>query len=205
MDAMDPLADEAPRAKRRLRRQLIAARVQLGEEGRAVQARAIASALLRWTPLADLSPGRTTAAYVGVGAEPATSALVETLDRRGLRVLLPVWRPGSAELDWAVYSGAEDLIGTRAGLLEPQGHGLGADAIASAAVILVPALAVDRAGNRLGRGAGAYDAALRLAAPDATTCALLYTGELLRELPLEPHDQKVSAVALPGGVLDLGH
>jgi 5-formyltetrahydrofolate cyclo-ligase len=204
MDTMDAPAGGAPMAKARLRRRLVAAREGLGSDGRGAQALAIADALVRWAPLADLQAGSTAAAYVGAGSEPSTSALLATLEGRGLRVLLPLWRHGTAELDWALYTGADDLANARAGLLEPQGDALGPDAIASATVILLPALAVDRAGNRLGRGAGAYDAALRRAAPDATTCALLYTGELLDELPVEPHDRRVSAAALPDGVHDLG-
>ena len=202
MDAMDAPVDGAPMAKARLRRRLITAREEISKDGRAAQAQAIADALLRWAPIRDLPPGSTTAAYVGVGTEPATSTLLASLDRQGQRVLLPIWRQGTAELDWALYSGAEDLAQARAGLLEPRGDPRGADAIAGAAVILVPALAVDRAGNRLGRGAGAYDAALRRVGPDARTCALLYTGELVDKLPVEPHDRAVSAVALPGGVLE---
>ena len=204
VDKMDAPADGAAMAKARLRRRLIAAREEMAADRRASQAQAITDAVLRWPPLRDLPTGSTTGAYVAVGTEPATSPLLDTLDRRGLRVLLPIWRHGSAELDWAHYTGQEDLTRVRTGLLEPRSEALGADALAEAAVILVPALAVDHSGNRLGRGAGAYDAALRRASPDARTCALLYTGELVSELPVEPHDRPVSAVALPGGVLELG-
>ncbi len=203
MDPSDVPADGAPMAKARLRRRLIAAREEIGEDGRAAQAQAITDAILRWAPVRDLPPGSTAAAYVGVGSEPSTSTLLAALDRNGLRVLLPIWRPNAADLDWALYTGPQDLARVRAGLLEPSGDALGADALAGATVILVPALAVDRAGNRLGRGAGAYDAALLRAGPDAITCALLYTGELMSELPAEPHDRPVSAVALPEGVLEL--
>jgi 5-formyltetrahydrofolate cyclo-ligase len=106
-------------------------------------------------------------------------------------------------MDWALYTGLGDLSEAAAGLLEPRGDALGAGAIAEATVIVVPALAVDRTGNRLGRGAGAYDVALRRAAPHARTVALLYTDELVDVLPVEPHDRPVSAVAMPGGVVEL--
>lgn len=202
---MDATAAGVPMAKARLRRRLLAARDEIGEDGRAAQAQAIAAALLHWAPVRDLPAGSTTTAYVGMGTEPSTQDLVAYLHGQGLQVLLPIWRHGTAELDWALYTGQEGLAPARTGLLEPRPDAaLGVDAIARAAVILVPALAVDRAGNRLGRGAGAYDAALRFAAPETRTCALLYTGELVGELPVEPHDRPVSAVALPGGVVQLG-
>jgi 5-formyltetrahydrofolate cyclo-ligase len=61
--------------------------------------------------------------------------------------------------------------------------------------VLVPALAVDRHGNRLGRGGGSYDRALARAT--GLTVAVLYDGELVDLLPVEPHDVPVNAVVTP--------
>jgi 5-formyltetrahydrofolate cyclo-ligase len=68
-------------------------------------------------------------------------------------------------------------------------------------VLFVPALAVDRRGNRLGRGGGSYDRALSRVPRRALVVALLYDGELVDELPTEPHDRPVNAVVTPGGGL----
>jgi len=65
-------------------------------------------------------------------------------------------------------------------------------------VVLVPALAVDTAGQRLGRGGGSYDRALARVGPLIPVIALLYDGELLDQVPTEPHDTPVRAVARPG-------
>jgi 5-formyltetrahydrofolate cyclo-ligase len=59
----------------------------------------------------------------------------------------------------------------------------------------VPALAVDRTGNRLGRGGGSYDRALRRAT--GLTIALLYDEDLVDVLPAEPHDVPVAAAVTP--------
>jgi 5-formyltetrahydrofolate cyclo-ligase len=193
-------AEELQAWKRRLRRDVTAAREELGDAGRARYSAEITGALLRWPGLSRLAAGSTVAVYVGVGTEPATDDLLEQLGQRDLQVLLPVWG-GRAALDWARYTGKEGLQPAPAGLIEPTGPPLGASAIASADVVIVPALAVDRTGIRLGRGAGAYDAALSRLGPDCLTCALLFPGELLTQLPAEPHDRRVSAVALPDGVL----
>lgn len=76
---------------------------------------------------------------------------------------------------------------------------LGVEAIASCDLVLVPALAVDQRGVRLGRGGGSYDRALRRTS--ALTIALLYDGEHLAMLPSEPHDVPVDAVVTPSGGL----
>jgi len=64
-------------------------------------------------------------------------------------------------------------------------------------VVLVPALAVDVRGRRLGRGGGSYDRALARVGPQVPTIALLYDSELLPSVPAEAHDQAVRAVARP--------
>ena len=132
------------------------------------------------------------AAYVSVGTEPGTRALL----RPGW--LLPVLLPGG-DLDWAEYDG--DLARTGRGLLEPTGPRLGVDAVTCCEVVLVPALAVDRRGHRLGRGGGSYDRALPRAG--GLTVALLHDGELVGQLPAEPHDVPVRAAATPSGGLVL--
>jgi 5-formyltetrahydrofolate cyclo-ligase len=130
------------------------------------------------------------AAYAAIGTEPPTGALL----RHCREVLLPVLRD-DGDLDWALAPDGTDLIPAARGLLEPTGRRWGVDAVADCDVVLVPALAVDRAGNRLGRGGGSYDRALRRAR--GLTIALLYDGELAAALPVEPHDVPVAAAVLP--------
>ena len=71
-------------------------------------------------------------------------------------------------------------------------------AITSADVVIVPALAIDRTGSRLGRGGGSYDRALARVGASILTLALLHEGELVAEVPAAEHDQPVRAAALPG-------
>ena len=179
-------------AKAALRRRLLARRRALGpEEGRAA-ADAVAGALVR-----ALAGVRTLAAFVPDPTEPGHGRLPAALAGLGARVLLPVVPPAGRELDWAVDTGR--LAPGRFGLLEPVGPRLGAGALGDADVVVVPALAVDRAGMRLGRGGGYYDASLRHARPDAVLVALLFDGERVEELPAEPHDRPVTAVVTPSG------
>lgn len=69
--------------------------------------------------------------------------------------------------------------------------------ISRADLIVVPALAVDRHGIRLGQGGGSYDRALGRTAPQVRTVALVYDDELVDTVPREPHDLGVDAVITP--------
>lgn len=138
------------------------------------------------------------AAYLPFGTEPAAAAvptLPDTLTDAGLRVLLPVLLPDH-DLDWAVYQG--HLAPGLRGMHEPVGDRLGPDAVATVSAVVVPAVAVDHAGVRLGRGGGSYDRALARVPPGVPVVALLYDDELVPELPAEPHDRRVTAVITPG-------
>jgi 5-formyltetrahydrofolate cyclo-ligase len=146
---------------------------------------------------------RCVAGYVPVGAEPGGPGLPDAL--AGMlgpqrRLLLPVLRP-DLDLDWAVYHGPYSLTPGPHGLREPSGRRLGPDAIATADLVVVPAVAVDGRGTRLGRGGGSFDRALARVAPDTLVVALLHDGEVVEEVPDEPHDRRVGAVITPGGGL----
>ncbi|MEU5209528.1 5-formyltetrahydrofolate cyclo-ligase [Streptomyces sp. NPDC020742] len=149
----------------------------------------------------------TVAAYVSIGGEPATSPLLDRLRAAGVRVLLPVLLPDN-DLDWAVYEGAEHLVPAGWGLREPAGERLTPGAITKADVVLLPGLAVDGDGLRLGRGGGSYDRVLeRLerAGSAAALVVLLYDAEVLDEVPAEPHDRPVHAAVTPSGVHRFRH
>lgn len=180
-------------AKRELRGRLSAARSAIGPAEQAAAALALAEHLLCRD---ELGGARTVACYVSTGSEPGTGPLLDRLREADARVLLPVLL-GDNDLDWAEHDGA--LTRGRHGLWEPEGHRLGAHAIASADVVVVPALAVDRRGRRLGRGGGSYDRALARISPLAWTVTPLYRGEVLDRVPAEPHDLRVHAAVTPDG------
>ncbi|MFJ8110354.1 5-formyltetrahydrofolate cyclo-ligase [Streptomyces sp. NPDC096132] len=156
--------------------------------------------------LPELAHARTVAAYVSVGTEPGTLALLDALRARGVRVLLPALLPDN-DLDWGAYEGAGSLAPVRHGgkmeLLEPVGERLGPDAVTRADVVLLPGLAVDARGMRLGRGGGSYDrvlARLERAGAHPSLVVLLYDTEVVEHVPGEAHDRPVRAVVTPSGV-----
>ena len=166
-----------------------------------------AQALVRHLP-ALVAGAETVCAYVPVGSEPGSIELIDELHRRRLRVLLAVARSNATgdpqPLQWGEYRPGE-LVEARFGLREPPEPWLATDAVAQASVILVPALAVDRAGVRLGRGAGFYDRSLPLADPAAHLVAVVRDDELIDLLPAEPHDVRMTHALTPrGGLVALG-
>jgi 5-formyltetrahydrofolate cyclo-ligase len=141
----------------------------------------------------------TVAAFVAVRDEPPTLPLLTALRSAGRRVLLPLLREDD-DLEWGEFDREEALRPGRLGILEPVGDSLGLDAVRDAGIVLAPALAVDRAGRRLGQGGGSYDRAL--ARVDAPVIAVVFDDEVLDDpIPVEPHDRGVAGVLTPGGGL----
>lgn len=166
---------------------------------RVAAADAVASALLQ-----GLDGVRTLAAFVPDPDEPGNGRLPAAYTELGARILLPVIPTTGRTLDWAAYTG--ELEPGRFGLHHPIGPRLGATAIGDADAVVVPALAVDHFGFRLGRGGGYYDRALVHARPDAVLVTVVFDEERLAELPREIHDRPVTAVVTPShGWVELAH
>ncbi len=192
--ATDRARDEA---KALLRARLSAARAGRiarldagpGGEG-ATETHSAAALARRVLDLPEVAGARWVAAYVGLPGEPETGRLLMRLRERGTRVLLPSMRP-DLDLDFREHTGP--LIAGAFGTREPP---LGAAVIdlALADVIVVPALAVDMSGGRLGRGGGSYDRALRRARSDSLIVAMVHDHELVAHVPTEPHDVGVHVV-----------
>ncbi len=185
----------ATAGKAALREQLRAARRLVAEDVRAAEA-------LMFSRHLELvvSSGSTVCAYVPVGAEPGSIKMLDVLLRRAGRVLLPVARITADDiplpLRWGEYRPGE-LVRGRWGLLEPPEPWLPESTLAEAGLILVPALAVDRRGVRLGKGRGFYDRSLTGPNPQARLIAMVRDEELVDELPSEPHDVRMTHAITP--------
>jgi 5-formyltetrahydrofolate cyclo-ligase len=180
-------------AKATLRRRVLAGRAALPGRHRADAGRLLRDAVLS---LPEAQMAGTIAAYVSVGTEPDTRGLIYALWKRGGYVLLPLLLPGG-DLDWACYEGPDSLAPGPRGLLQPTEPPRGVMAIGSADLVIVPALAVDRSGRRLGRGGGSYDRALARVGAAVPTIAMLYDDELVDEVPSGPDDRPVRLSARP--------
>jgi 5-formyltetrahydrofolate cyclo-ligase len=181
--------DHIDSAKLALRDQLVTARGRLPLADLGARARAVPQPL----PVKpEVHQAATVAAYVSVGREPGTGVLLDALVAAGKRVIVPLLQADN-DLDWAAYAGADSLAPAGRGLLEPTTPPLGPDAVATADVVVVPGLAVDPTGLRLGRGGGSYDRALGRVPVGTFTCVVLNDDELLDAVPAAPHDRRVAA------------
>jgi 5-formyltetrahydrofolate cyclo-ligase len=182
-------------AKTSLRRELLARRNRHTDADRARIAATLAQAFaaefearIRGGDTGPVTPLRVVAVYLSFATEPGTGPLIQWLADQRVRALAPTLLP-NADLGWM------DV---------PDGSPLGLDAITDAEVILVPALAVDLRGHRLGRGGGSYDRALTRVRPGQTVLAVVHDHEVLDAVPFEPHDRIVDGVLTPSGVRYFG-
>jgi 5-formyltetrahydrofolate cyclo-ligase len=176
-----------------MRARMLAARRAL-PPGAGAELAALACA--RIIALPEFEAATRVAAYHAVGAE-LDVALVAAAARAAAKPTL--WPRVSR-------AGRLELVEASGGELEPDAAGVPAPLatraavrIAAGDVVLVPGLAFTRDGARLGRGGGHYDRLLAEAKGAAITVGVAFDIQLVRELPLEPHDEGVDVVVTPNG------
>ncbi|KBZ59282.1 5-formyltetrahydrofolate cyclo-ligase [Mycobacterium colombiense] len=195
----------ATTSKAALRDQLLAARRHVADDVRAAEAHQLCERLEALEGV--VTSDSTICAYVPVGTEPGSIEMLDMLLRRTRRLLLPVARTTADNtplpLSWGEYRPGTLTTG-RWGLLEPPRPWLPSSALAQAGVVLVPALAVDRRGVRLGRGRGFYDRSLGGRGPHARLIAVVRDAEVLDEVPADSHDIPMTHALTPRqGLIDL--
>lgn len=179
MDLTEETKGETRRRLRAHRRRLAASR-DLGAD-----AESLAVAVTGATPFA---PG-TVLSYESLPHEPPTTALNSALQAAGHRVLVPITL-SDLQLEWCDLADAERTP-------------LGIDSPAAADLAVIPALAVDTTGTRLGQGGGCYDRVLTMIPAGTPVLVLLHPGEHTAQvLPREPHDAPVTTVVTADGATE---
>ena len=182
--------------KRALRERLIAVRAGLPPMIRESASRAIAA---RVADLPAWRHARTVALHAPLGAEVDTAELARLAEGAGKRIAWPrIASPGPALEFACCASGA--LIPGPARALEPppSAPSIPLDAID---LFVVPGVAFDARGGRLGRGRGHYDATLGLIRPGAGRVGLAFDEQVVDHVPTEPHDVPLDAVVTGSRVL----
>ena len=139
----------------------------------------------------ELKGATNIASYISYEFEPETSDINQRLIKDGKKVFLPRLLENN-DIQWVSWNGSTENLTKVEKIYEPIGDAIEVELD----VIILPALHVDRKGNRLGQGGGSYDRALSRS--KAFKIALLHYGELTSEiLPIQPHDEKIDAAATP--------
>ncbi len=131
--------------------------------------------------------------YLSYSSEAPTLSLIQTLKARGVRVLCP--RVDGAEM-YAVPFG-EDFTLSDKGILEPTGEAFSG----KIDIAVVPLLAVDKRGNRLGYGGGYYDRFLK-AYSETVAVGYCYEFQIVESVPCEGHDIPLDGVVSDKRVLN---
>ncbi len=137
------------------------------------------------------------ASYVSVRNEVDTHTLIDSALDSGKRVAVPVAKP-SHMLVHREIRGLAELKPSGFGLLEPSGE-VGVEIQPDTFdIVLVPGLAFDQTGNRIGFGAGYYDRFLSLT--PATKVGLAYDFQLFDRLPTGPRDIPMDLIITESGI-----
>jgi 5-formyltetrahydrofolate cyclo-ligase len=134
------------------------------------------------------------ACYLPFGNEPDTELFIDWAMENQIEVLLPVSN-SDGTLHWVTFDGTTKpgIFGFQEATGEPQ-------APKNIDLAIIPALAVDATGVRLGKGKGFYDRALLEFVPLPPVIAVVFDDELLSSVPSESHDQPVDAAVTPSGI-----
>jgi 5-formyltetrahydrofolate cyclo-ligase len=190
--APDELDALRPRAKAALRKRYRNVRAAIPPAAAAARSRLIAERVIA---LDAWQGARTVALFRSMQSEVDTAALIEDARARGVTVCLPAVVDGRPELELRVAWRGDEVYPLEAGVWGIEEPAATAPVMAPEAIdlVIVPALAVDPRGHRLGYGRGYYDRTLRLTTR-AVAVAVVFDFQLIAEIPCEPHDVAVAWV-----------
>lgn len=178
--------------KQALRASIRAARIAMDEDQRTKSRTGLTA---RLSELVRSQSARSLSCFLPMPSEPDTRPFLEWAQQQGINTLLPSSQP-DGQLGWILSSGTGTVRGAH-GVDEPLGEILGPDAVDSVDLMLIPAAAIDRHGNRLGWGRGYFDRALARLDGRAPVFAVIHDQELLDSVPAEPHDVSITGVVTP--------
>ena len=138
------------------------------------------------------------ALYAAFKNEARTDRVFAQARRDGKQVLFPRMRGRGPEMDFCLVQDPAEMVLYRLGFREPPASAP-VVAVERIDLMLLPGLAFDRQGFRLGFGAGCYDRALPRLRPEAWTCGAAYSFQVVEQLPRAAHDVPVKLLVTEGG------
>ena len=159
-------------------------------EGIARQVRALASSI-----------GGVTlpALFVPTPLEPDLSLTLGAFDHALLPVLIDEAGAPYRSPRWGLWEAGQALVTPSRPPAQPCGEAMGAESLAEADLIIIPALAASADGARLGQGGGWYDRALLHRSPGVAVVSVVFDDEVLESgvIPTEAHDVPIDAIITP--------
>lgn len=143
----------------------------------------------------EIRPDDVIAAYWPLGREIDPTGILEEAVKRGLSCALPIVEKGTKVLSFKAWEPKTEMHKGAFGIMEPKDS-----ATVIPDIVLVPLLAFDRQGHRMGKGGGYYDATLShlRGQKEIQAIGVGYAGQaVLFNLPKEAHDQKMDAILTP--------
>ncbi len=190
--------------KEALRRRMKDLKEALSEEDRLAW-----SALIREEILRDKAwqEAPVVFSYLTLGKEVDTLPLIREALSQGKRVYIPVIlrdEEGRSQMEASeLLNLEEDLAPGTLGILEPRKESLRIRDPRDIAFLLLPGLAFDTRGGRLGYGGGYFDAFLPRLSPRCTLLAAAFSFQVVEEVPMEPHDLKIPALLTEQGPIPI--
>jgi 5-formyltetrahydrofolate cyclo-ligase len=189
-----PPAHRLKQAKRAVRREVIARRDHLPAGEREGLSRRIVERLFR---MPEVREAGTAMAFWSFGSEVDTGPMIEGLVVAGVRVVLP--RVAGDRIEAVAYRPGDPVRAAGFGAMEPTG----AEVVAAedVDVVIVPGVAFDRAGGRVGYGGGFYDRFLTRTRPGVPAIAIAFAVQVVDEVPRGGADRGVDAVVTEDEVI----
>ena len=179
-----------------LRKEMITRRDALSEHQRAAAAKAIAS---RPFP-ADFAAGAVVSGFSPLASEIDPRPLMQKLARQGAQLALPVVAGRGLPLIFRAWSPGEALVAGGWGIQVPKDDAL----VVEPDVLIVPLLAFDRRGHRLGYGAGYYDLSLTAlrAKKEIVAVGIGFAAQEVSEIPISPRDARLDLMLTEQETID---
>jgi len=152
--------------------------------------------------LPTVREARTISTYLDVGSEVRTHGVVEWALRNGKRIIVPVVERASKRLIFSEFKAPEELEKGAHGIPEPKREFRRPVALEQADVILVPGVAWDRRGFRIGYGAGYYDRSINALRTHVATVGLAYEFQFVSNVPRSRYDRRVDRIVTESKIIE---
>lgn len=186
--------------KQELRMELLERRRRLAKEMIRSQSDKMAEHLYAWP---RYQQAKIIMLFVSMPDEPNMIKIIEHAWQQGKTVCIPHMRQQFGVMDAAIIDNMESLVRGRLNLLVPDPAHLKIIAPESIDLIVVPAVAYDIAGNRLGMGAGYYDRFIPHASK-AVRIGAIWSSQMVDSIPANEYDMPVHYLLREDGIISCG-